>query len=670
MEIGEIVMINVNNLVVGNRFNIYSSEQEICDISCGNVRYASVIGGKMCTIPLNKFQNLINQKVIVDLDTSSNEISPKDLNDDEVKEMNRRLSYIRPVIAKAFYPVSKKECKPIISETAITIGDKKKPSFSTYARWYKLFIKSGNNPLSLVPGNRSMGNRYNRFDPIIEKIISEHIIKDWLEEQRPTISTVFANITADIVDQYAINDQLPHDVKFPSRSVIERRIKSIDPFLRDTRRKGKRFANKKYRAAGKGLITTRILEVAQADGNYIDVLIIDENSKEVVGRAYLTLIMDVYSRCIIGYKLSFIPFSSATLLETIKNAVTGKQTGFGGVFEKIIFDNGSDYISFSVKNLCNVLGVTIEHGAPYDPNTKAFVERLFKTMNMQLFHLIPGTTFSNTQEKGDYDSEKMTCMTLHEIEELISDWIQNIYHKSIHGGTGRAPELLWRDSEKENPVFTYDEDSLDVIAREVIKADISNGRVRHKYLHWYSHALATLEEKLRQQNSSTKVEVYINTLNLGKVYVKDPDNRGVFITCVSTNPDYTKNLTMYEHKKVLEDKKLQADKDISSYSNKELEVAKWELWKKINKAGSKFARKQIARIKNSNKKTKTEMEVLQSQSLNVTKSIAVNSKKKETKRLLATLVETNSDQLIEENENEVNHTESENNNIKFTYERL
>jgi putative transposase len=39
---------------------------------------------------------------------------------------------------------------------------------------------------------------------------------------------------------------------------------------------------------------------------------------------------------------------------------------------------------------------------------------------MQWVHELPGTTFSNTNQRGEYDAEKMAALTLRELERWLT----------------------------------------------------------------------------------------------------------------------------------------------------------------------------------------------------------------------------------------------------------
>ncbi|WP_433709409.1 hypothetical protein ACQP2U_23195 [Nocardia sp. CA-084685] len=57
--------------------------------------------------------------------------------------------------------------------------------------------------------------------------------------------------------------------------------------------------------------------------------------------------------------------------------------------------------------------------ARYLSRQKRSVERLIGTM-MTMLHELPGTTFSNTGERGDYDSDAKAVLTLGELQRRIA----------------------------------------------------------------------------------------------------------------------------------------------------------------------------------------------------------------------------------------------------------
>lgn len=72
------------------------------------------------------------------------------------------------------------------------------------------------------------------------------------------------------------------------------------------------------------------------------------------------------------------------------------------------------------------------------PHFRGIVERLIGTL-MHLVHQLPGTTFSNIAERGDYPSEQKASLTLKELEHWLTIAITEYYHQKIHSGLGIPP---------------------------------------------------------------------------------------------------------------------------------------------------------------------------------------------------------------------------------------
>ena len=595
---------------IGQRFNITRIEYEVAAIQDSLIRYSSVRGGRINHLPIDKYQHLLKEGTLTLIGKQpSEEVLPDNLSEVETSIMNRRLRYVIEIDSHAKHTTSKKEVKEIVKLVAKKIGDKSPPSRSSTSRWIKSYISSNKNPMSLVPKTKDRGNRYPRLDPNIERIINQRIQKDYLTQQRLSARAVHVNIINDIMEEYTKSDL--EYISFPSERTINRRILRIDPYKRSKARKGKYVANKEFKGAGRGTVATRALETVEADGNILDVLIIDSETGEIVGRPYGTCLIDKYSRSIISFVITMIPFSSATLLRALKIAISGNNEKFGGLFETMVVDNGSDYISQSVRNFCNHTGIRIEHGAPRDPNSKPHVERFFGILNTQLVHQLPGTTFSNPADKGDYKSEKYACLTLEDLNKFVEQWLDTSYHRSIHRGHGRAPELLWKESIKDNPITTYPIEHLDTIAREVSERRISKGRVTVHNLQWYSHTLATVEQDCKNKGVPAKVDVYIDSLDLGKVFVKDPRDHTIFIQADAVFPNYAEGLSLYEHEIIRDKLKEKGKKDLASYGEYHLEIARWKLFEDIGNHSKEYSKKRIARIKETNKKNKLAKEFLE-----------------------------------------------------------
>lgn len=79
------------------------------------------------------------------------------------------------------------------------------------------------------------------------------------------------------------------------------------------------------------------------------------------------------------------------------------------------------------------------------------IERHFRTINQQLLHQLPGTTFSNTVVKGDYDSKKHASIRFNVFLEIFHKWLLDEYINEFHKGVKGVPSKLWKRAFESRP---------------------------------------------------------------------------------------------------------------------------------------------------------------------------------------------------------------------------
>lgn len=167
----------------------------------------------------------------------------------------------------------------------------------------------------------------------------------------------------------------------------------------------------------------------------------------------------------------------------------------------------------------NELGIEIMYPASRAPQKKGAVERFFSTQNLGLIHNLPGTTFSNIQQRGDYDSEKNACFTLPQLEAVLVKWIVDGYHQTPHRGLAmRTPAQVWATSEANHVIaLPVDLDSLECILARRSSVRVHHYGVEVGRLIYHSTELAELRMRLAD---GEKVNVR-NRDEAGHVWVHD-----------------------------------------------------------------------------------------------------------------------------------------------------
>ncbi len=369
-----------------------------------------------------------------------------DIADDEWKTIEIRLNAIRPLLNGA----TRKE----IEEHAKGIGI----HFTTLYRWLSGY-KSTGTVTGLLSQKRGRKNGTVFIAEDIEKIIQDTIKNDYLIKERPSIKSVINKIKIKCLERNLV---------LPSNNTIRNRINKITQYEFFEKRNSKNLVKDKFAPATKKYSADYPLQKVQIDHTRVDLHIVDDEHRTSIGRPWLTLAIDIYSRMIVGYYLSLDAPSGVSVGMCIVNAILQKnkllnqfeldtEWNIWGKFDNIFTDNGADFRSFSVEQACLTNGIHINFRPIGKKEYGGHIERLIGT-TMTEVHDIPGTTYSNIKEKMDYDSEGNACMTFDEFEKWLLIYITKIYQHNIHSSIKTSPYIKWKEGifgTKDTPGIGY-----------------------------------------------------------------------------------------------------------------------------------------------------------------------------------------------------------------------
>lgn len=187
-----------------------------------------------------------------------------------------------------------------------------------------------------------------------------------------------------------------------------------------------------------------------------DLILVDRRYRLPIGRPTITLIINAYTRMCVGSYVSlgapsiiqtamallraFMPKDA--LLESIGHDWPWPCHGFPEVLHS---DNGIDFKSLAIRRGLDTYDVAQYFRPVRQPRYRALIERFIGTLMGEL-HLVPGTTFSNVDRRGDYVSDRQAVMTLDAFEKWVLLQISR-YHRSPHRGIdGFAPQSRWDEA--------------------------------------------------------------------------------------------------------------------------------------------------------------------------------------------------------------------------------
>ena len=151
------------------------------------------------------------------------------------------------------------------------------------------------------------------------------------------------------------------------------------------------------------------LAFVEIDHTPVDVIVVDEQNRMPLGRPWLSIAIDVATRMVAGFYLSFDAPSALSVAIVLTHAVLPKESWLAereitlpwpvsGIPEWIETDNGEEFHSAAFERGATEYGIRLTYRPLGRPEAGAHIERLIGTF-MHRIHLIPGTTFSNVADK-------------------------------------------------------------------------------------------------------------------------------------------------------------------------------------------------------------------------------------------------------------------------------
>ena len=311
---------------------------------------------------------------------------------------------------------------------------------------YKLLARYEADPrvTSMLPRRRGRRDGDLVLAAEVDEVIQAAIDEMFLTRQRPRVSDLVTEIR-----RRCWTLGLPR----PSRKTVQKRIDQRAPREVLARREGRKAARDRFAPATGSLDAPWPLSLIQIDHTLVDVMAVDSVIRQPIQRPWLTIAIDVHSRCVAGFHLTLEAPSATSVALCLAHAALPKAGWLmardiagawpvEGVPERLHLDNAKEFHSEALRRGCEQYGIAVDYRPVRTPHYGGHIERLIGTM-MGKVHLLPGTTFSSVREKGDYDPEKTAAMTLEEIERWLGHAIVGVYHRDLHRGIGMPPLAAW-----------------------------------------------------------------------------------------------------------------------------------------------------------------------------------------------------------------------------------
>lgn len=310
----------------------------------------------------------------------------------------------------------------------------------------QIYLRQGN-WICLVPFAEKGRPRKKRLLPLVEEIVGEVIKEIYLTRNSAPMAEIEREARA-----RCKRAGLP----MPAPNSIRARVRALDPEVVVAAREGAKAARDKH-----GIVLGAYDEPRwpfqrwEIDHTVADVYLVDEETRLPTARPILTLVIDVFSRMVVGFHLSLRPASTLSVALALTQAVLPKDQFLKahgiespwdccGLPELLFTDNAAEFDSRGLQLGCAQYGIHGQFRPLGRPHHGGRIERLIGSM-MGRIRLMPGATMRSVAARGEeYDPERHAAYTVRELETRIATEICDVYHRSRHSAIGTTPLELYR----------------------------------------------------------------------------------------------------------------------------------------------------------------------------------------------------------------------------------
>jgi len=260
---------------------------------------------------------------------------------------------------------------------------------------YRLRRRFLSDPVTSAISLRSPGPKTgdHRLGAAVDHVIND-VIRDWLPKQRQLAHPSTA-LVLEVRRRCALAG-----LALPSRNTVARRWaeqQEIDAL--------KRAAPPQALVPPRTFVVKGALDIVQVDHTQADLFVVDELERKVIGRPWLSLALDVATRCVLSFYVSMERPGAATVGLLLTRAVLSKapwlakigvdaQWLMQGIPRVLHLDNAAEFKSKALRSGCREYGIDLMYRPVGRPHFGGHIERLNRTL-MECIRGLPGAIGSS-----------------------------------------------------------------------------------------------------------------------------------------------------------------------------------------------------------------------------------------------------------------------------------
>ncbi|MDQ1229292.1 Mu transposase C-terminal domain-containing protein [Sphingomonas sp. SORGH_AS_0879] len=250
----------------------------------------------------------------------------------------------------------------------------------------------------------------------------------------------------------------------------------------------------------------------------IDTTKADVMTKE--GRKSILGIVDVWSR------RTFYLVVDSESAQSVRRTLVAAMTAWGVMPEVLRTDQGSGYINATIRSACELIGIVHDPVPPASGDKKPFVERMFGTFTRERAELLGGYIGHNVAEaqrlraRARKETKRPVIvpeLTADELQAIINNWLDGVYHVRTHSSLGASPMARWTNSPR-SARGAPDEGALKLLLSALVgTAQVTKRGITWKKGRYWTPPLAA--------HVGRTVTIRRDEDDLGALFVFDEDNR-------------------------------------------------------------------------------------------------------------------------------------------------
>lgn len=271
-------------------------------------------------------------------------------------------------------------------------------------------------------------------------------------------------------------------------------------------------------------------EIVHLDHTQLDLELVSQWGTGL-GRPWLTMAIDAYSRRIVGVYLSFDPPAYRSCLMVLRACVRRYQR----FPQSLVVDGGPEFRSVYFESLLARYYCTKKTRPSAQPRFGSVIERLFGTTNTAFIHTLRGNTQATVVPRTltpAVDPQRLAVWPLPDLYHCLCTWAYTVYDTQVHTALGHSPQDAYqlgleRYGLRAHRRVLYDETfvmATQPSPRRPTARVVPGKGVKIHYLYYWHEALRHPDVE------RTQVPVRYDPFDIGTAYAYC---RGQWVRCLS-----------------------------------------------------------------------------------------------------------------------------------------